>query len=265
VFTVIAERINMTRKSIREEVWNRNEEFVANEARKQAAVGATHIDLNAGGDPAKEIEDMEWLTKVVSGAVDLPISFDSANPEALEAGLAITNRPGTIINSINGEKERIEGILPLVKKFDTQVIALTMNDDGMPEDFEGRMAITRSLAELLKGEGVGIDRVYFDHLVRPASTNPGQSKLLLDAISTTCAEYPEAHYALGLSNISFGVPVRNNLNRAWMAMLIAAGCDGFIVDPCEPGMMNTMYSSRAIMGYDEYCMDYLTAVREEKI
>jgi len=265
LFTIIGERINMTRKRLREEVWNRNAEYISKIAVRQAEAGATHIDINAGGDPAKEVEDMVWLTKVVSEAVELPIAFDGANAEALEAGLAIANRPGTIINSINGEKERIEGILPLVKKYGTGVVALTMNDDGMPEDFDGRMAITRELAGLLEGEGVGLDRVYFDHLVRPASTNPGQARFLLDAVSATAREFPGAHFALGLSNISFGVPARNNLNRAFLAMLIAAGCDGFILDPCEQGMMNTLLSSRAVMGMDEYCMGYLMAVREGKI
>lgn len=265
MFTIIAERINMTRKRIREEVWKRNSELIQKEARKQAEAGATHIDINAGGDPSKEVEDMKWLTKIVSGAVELPISFDSANPKALEAGLNICNRPGTIINSITLEKERIDGILPLVQKYSTNVVALTMDDSGMPEDTDGRVRITRELAEKLVGAGISLDRVYFDHLVRPASTNPGQALHILEAIRKTRAEFPDAHFALGLSNISFGLPQRNNLNRTFFAMLIEAGCDGAIIDPTEPGMMNTLYSSRAVLGLDEFCIEYLTAVREEKI
>jgi len=265
MFIIIAERINMTRKKIREKVWERDEEFVKEEAVKQTKAGATHIDINAGGNPAKEVEDMQWLTHVVSRVTELPLSFDSTNPEALETGLKICNREGTIINSITGEKERLEKILPLVTRYNTSVVALTMDDSGMPEDLDGRMKITRNLAEILKKEAVSLDRVYFDPLIRPASTNPGQARFVLEAIAATKKEFPETRIALGLSNISFGLPERNNLNRAFLAMLVASGCDGAVMDPCERGMMNTLYSSFAVLGLDEYCMGYITAQREGKL
>ena len=265
MFTVIAERINMTRKRIRKEVWKRNVSFIVDEVKQQQAAGATHIDINAGGDPAKEVADMKWLTETVMAATELPISFDSSNPDALRAGLGLCNRPGTIINSITGEKERIQSILPLVKEFNTGVVCLTMDDSGMPEDYDGRVKITRDLAGVLTENGVELSRAYFDHLVRPASTNPGQARLILDAITTTRKDFPEAHIALGLSNISFGIPARNNLNRAFLAMLIAAGCDGAIIDPTEEGMMNTLLSSRAALGLDDYCMAYIMASREGKL
>lgn len=265
MFTIIGERINMTRKKVREEIWARNADFVAREAQKQVKAGATHIDLNAGGDPSKEVEDMIWLTETASQITELPFVFDSANPAALKEGLERCNRPGTIINSITGEQDRLECIVPLVQEYNTGVVALTMDDSGMPEDFEGRVTITRNLTKHLQDAGISLDRVYFDHLVRPASTNPGQAPYILDAIRTTKAEFPEAHIVLGLSNISFGVPRRNNLNRAFLAMLVAAGCDGMIIDPCEPGMMNTLVSARAVLGLDEYCMEYLTAYRGGKL
>jgi len=265
VFTIIAERINMTRARIREEVWNRNADTIAAQVQQQEDAGATHIDINAGGDPAKEVEDMRWLVEVVAQATDLPLVLDSSSPEAIQAGLEVCKRPGTIVNSITGERERIDGILPLVKEYGTGVICLTMDDAGMPEDLDGRLRITRDLAALLAEQGIGLDRAYFDHLVRPAATNPGQAPFILDAVRATKAEFPEAHIALGLSNISFGVPARANLNRAFLAMLIAAGCDGAIFDPCEPGMMNTLCSALALLGRDEYCMHYLTAYRANRL
>ena len=265
MFRIIAERINMTRKRIREEVWKRNATFIAAEAQKQTKAGATHIDINAGGDPGKEIEDMKWLTEVVSKAVELPLVFDSANPIALEEGAKICNRPGTIINSITGEKKRIEEILPLVKKYKTGVVALTMDDQGMPEDYEGRMRIARDLINLVKTEGIPEGSLYLDPLIRPASTNPGQAIFVLKFIADVKKEFPQVHIALGLSNISFGLPVRNNLNKVFLAMLVAAGCDGAIIDPTEPGMMNTLFSSRAALGLDEYSMGYIKAYREGRL
>lgn len=265
MFTIIAERINMTRKRIREEVWKRNADFITEEVHRQVEAGATHIDVNAGGDPSKEVEDMKWLTEVISKASELPLVFDSTNPCAIEEGLNLCNREGTIINSITGEKERIENILPLVRKYGTGVVALTMDDSGMPEDYDGRMEITRKLAERVKAEGISLDRVFFDHTVRPVSTNPGQARFILDAIASTRKEFPEAHIALGLSNISYGLPARNNLNKVFLAMLIAAGCDGLIFDPCEPGIMSAFLSARAVMGLDEYGMEYITAYREGRL
>ena len=265
MFTVIAERINMTRKRIKKEVWDRNADYITQQVNRQETAGATHIDINAGGDPSKEVEDMKWLTDVVMNATELPIAFDSSNPEALKAGLDLCNRPGTIVNSITGEQERIDGILPLVKEYNTGVVCLTMDDSGMPEDLDGRVRITQVIAALLKENDIGLDRAYFDHLVRPASTNPGQAVYVMEAIRMMKKEFPETHTAMGLSNISFGIPARKNLNRAFLAMMIAAGCDGAIIDPCEEGMMNTLYSARAAVGLDDYCMEYLTAHRGGKL
>ena len=265
MFTVIGERINMTRKRIKEKVLERDADYIRRQARRQEKAGATHIDVNAGGEPAREVDDMVWLTDVVAAATELPLSFDSTRAEALDAGLSRCNRPGSIVNSITGEAERIAQILPIVKKHNTGVVALTMDDSGMPEDVDGRLAITRKLAGLMQSEGVMLDRVYFDHLVRPAATNPGQARHILDAVAATRSELPDCHIALGLSNVSFGLPRRNNLNRAFLAMLVAAGADGAIIDPCEEGMMNTLISARAALGLDEFCMGYIRAYREGKL
>jgi 5-methyltetrahydrofolate--homocysteine methyltransferase len=263
MFSVIGERINMTRKSIRAKVWERDEAFIRNEAARQVNAGATHIDINAGGDPSKEVDDMKWLARIVSDEISVPLSYDSANPEAVRAGLEICNRSGNIINSITMEKERLRGILPLVREFSTGIVCLTMDDEGMPEDYEGRIRITDDIVAMLTENGIALDRAYFDHLVRPAATNPGQARFILDAVRYTRETYPEAHIALGLSNISFGIPKRNNLNRAFLAMLVAAGADGVIIDPTEADMMITLCSARAVMGYDEYCMGYLEKMRSE--
>ena len=262
-FTVIGERINMTRKSIRTKVWERDENFIRNEAALQVKAGATHLDINAGGDPSKEVEDMKWLTGIIADAVDHPLSFDSANPDALRAGLEICNRPGTIINSITMEKNRVDSVLPLVKEYGTSVICLTMDDTGMPEDYDGRVKVTDDIVVLLRENDIPLEKAYFDHLSRPASTNPGQARFILDAVSYTKKTYPETHIALGLSNISFGIPGRNNFNRVFMAMLIAVGCDGAIMDPTEKDIMITLCSARAVMGIDEYCIAYLEKMREK--
>ena len=265
MMTIIAERINMPRKAIREKVWQRDEAFIVNEVKTQEAAGATHIDVNAGGDPAKELDDMVWLTGIVSKTTALPLSFDSASPAALEAGLKICNRPGTIINSITAESQRIANTLPMVKKFGTSVIALTMDDTGMPEDVAKRVSIAGDIVKLMNSNGIALDRVYIDTLVRPVATNPEQICFMLEAIRVIKQQHPALHFVAGLSNVSFGVPKRIYINRVFLSLLLAAGLDAAIIDPLAEGMMGTLYATLALIGKDEFCMNYITAARDEKI
>jgi 5-methyltetrahydrofolate--homocysteine methyltransferase len=265
MITIVAERINMTRKSIREKVWERNRDFIVNEVQTQEAAGATHIDINAGADPARECEDMIWLTEVVRDATELPISFDSASAEVLEAGLGICNRPGTIINSTTLEQDRINNTLPLVKAFNTGIIILTMDDSGMPEDLARRTTLVDRIVALASQEQIGLDRVYIDTLVRPVSTNPEQISCIIDSVRYIKQTYPEAHTMVGLSNVSFGIPKRIHVNRAFFVMLLEAGLDGAIIDPCADGMMGIMYSTHALLGQDEFCMNYITAHQEGRL
>lgn len=264
MMTIIAERINMTRKSIREKAWARDAEFIRNEVRQQEARGATHIDVNAGADPAKELEDMRWLAEIVSGATELPLSFDSAQTQVLEAGLQVCNRPGTIINSTTAETARLADTLPLVKKYNTGIIALTMNDGGMPETLAGRQTIIDELCARMTAEGIALDRLYIDPLVRPISTNPEQARMTIEGVRYIKAKYPDAHTMVGLSNVSYGLPNRIHVNRAFFVLLVEAGLDGAIIDPTAEGMMGIMAATRAIAGLDEYCMEYITAARDGK-
>jgi len=135
----------------------------------------------------------------------------------------------------------------------------------MPEDVEGRMRIARDLIALLRENDIALDRAHFDPLVRPASTNPGQAACVLECIRRLKEEHPEAHVCLGLSNISFGLPARKNLNCAFLAMLVAVGADGAILDPTEERMMSTLLAARAVLGLDEHGMQYITAHREGRL
>jgi len=265
MFTVIGERINMSRKRINERVRARDEAFITQEAKRQGASGATHIDINAGGNPSTEVDDMKWLVKTVSAATELPICFDSPNPAALRAGLELCHRPGTIINSITLEAERVKGVLGLVQEFKPDVVALPMDDRGMPEAYAGRVRVIDGLVDLFRTSDVELSRVHFDPLVRPASTNPGQARDLLDAVRYIRKTHGDAHVALGLSNISFGLPKRQLLNRTFLAMLIAAGADGAIIDPLDREMMMTLLAGRAVLGLDEYALEYIVAEREGRL
>ncbi len=262
---IVGERINASRKRIARAIEKRDADRIVREARKQVACGASYIDINAGTSVAKEVEDLVWLAEVVSGAVEAPLCVDSANPAALEAALPVNRHGRPMINSITAEKARMEGILPLVKKYNTKVVALTMDDSGIPEDAGGRVAVAEKLGAELSAAGVPAEDVFFDVLVRPISTDQTQAAHCLEAVRRIRERFPEAHFMCGMSNVSFGLPRRRILNSTFLALLMAAGQDGAILDPTEAGVAAALFATGALLGRDEYCMEYITAEREGRL
>ena len=262
---IVGERINASRKRIARAIEERDADRIAKEARKQADCGAAYIDVNAGTSVAKEVENLVWLAEVVSGAVELPLCVDSANPAALDAALPVNKHGRPMINSITAEKARMEGILPLVKEYNTKVVALTMDDSGMPEDAEGRVAVAEKLRAELSAAGVPDEDVFFDVLVRPVSTDPAQAAHCLEAVRRIREKSPGVHFMCGMSNVSFGLPKRKILNRTFLTLLMAAGQDGAILDPTETDIAAALFATGALLGRDEYCMEYITAEREGRL
>ena len=261
---IIAERINTTRKRIEKAVRARDAAFIQAEAVKQAEAGASYIDANAGTSVANEVDDLVWLVETIQSATDVPVCIDSANPKALEAALKV-HKGGAMINSITAEVERIGGILPLVLEHNTHVVALTMDDSGMPESADDRLKVASALVERLTAEGVARDRIHFDPLIRPISTNPDQARQALEATHRIMTEFEGVHTVCGLSNISFGLPKRNLLNRTFLGLMIGAGLDGAIIDPTEPGMVTTILAAEALAERDPFCMNYIAAEREGRL
>jgi 5-methyltetrahydrofolate--homocysteine methyltransferase len=262
---IVGERINASRKRIARALDARDAARIEKEARRQAECGATYIDINAGTSVAKEVENLKWLAEVVTAAVEKPLCVDSANPEALDAALPINKTGQPMINSITAEKVRLAGILPLVKKYNAKVVALTMDDSGMPEDTAGRVAVADKLYETLKAEGVNDDDIFFDVLIRPISTDPTQATHCLEAVREIRARHPEVHFMCGMSNVSFGLPKRKILNRTFLTLLMAAGQDGAILDPTEVDISAALFATSALLGRDEYCMEFIGAERDGRL
>jgi len=261
---VVGERINSTRKRIREAVRARDAAFIAGEARKQTAAGADYIDVNAGTSVAHEVDDLAWLVQTVQASVDAPLCIDSANPRALEAALGLAEKEA-IVNSITGEKARMDSILPLVLESGSSVVALVMDDSGLPEDAPGRMAAAEKLIPALESAGVPRDKIYVDPLVRPVSTDTRQALEVLETVRAVNANWPGIHTICGLSNVSFGLPARNALNSTFLALMIGAGLDAAIIDPTQPRMTASIAAAQALLGRDEYCMNYISAHRAGRI
>ncbi len=259
---IIGELINGTREPVREAILARDEAVLMDLAVRQAEAGADFIDCNVGMVGSEEIEQMAWLVKVATESVDVPVCIDTANPEAMEAGLEAYEGGGRpICNSVTLERERLERFLPVVSGRDVQVVALVMGDEGVPKGVQGRVEGARRLVDRLTTAGIAADNIYIDPVVTPLSVEPEGGRIVTEALQQITDELPDCHTVCGVSNVSYGLPRRALLNRVFLAQAIRSGLDTAIVDPIDPGIMAAVYAAEALAGRDEWCAGYLSAHR----
>lgn len=266
---IVGERINTSRKIkgelvIENAVTNRDADYIKDLAVKQFEAGATYIDVNCGTLTSGEPEALEWLTKVVMEAVDAPISFDTPNPNALETALKAydISKGQPMINSITAESERYKNVLPFVKEYKAKVVALAMDDTGIQQDPDKRLAVAKKLIDDLTGAGIALEDIYVDPLTFPISTGNDVALAMLNIIENVKSEYPGVNIIAGLSNISHGMPTRKILNQAMTVLCMASGLDAGIIDPNDRYLMALIYATEALLGKDEFGMNYLTKFRE---
>lgn len=262
---IIGEKINATRKAVAAIIGQRREDRLAALARQQADAGATFIDVNVGmgsGTRDDEIEAMQWAVVTLCAATDKPLCIDSADPSVIQAGLeAMSGRPA-MINSVKADTHCLETVLPLAARFQAPVVALAMDDQGIPKTVQGRIAACRKIAAACADFQVSLDQLYFDPLVLPVSTDAGQGRVTLDTLTAIKQTFAAAHTTMGLSNISFGLPGRANLNAAFLQMAIYAGLDSAIMDPANAVMMAAVRTGEALMGRDRHFRRYTRALRK---
>lgn len=263
---IIGERINSTRKPVKEALERRDVEFFQREAKAQAEAGASAIDLNAAAVVGQENELLPWLIDIVQNTVSTPLCVDTPSAEAARIGLECVKTKPVYLNSISAEKARYEAFLPLVKEFDARVVALCADDSkGMARSAEDKLSIAEGLLNNLAGEGVPLENVYVDPLVFPVGTDSRSGKALLDAIQGIMEKFPNTHTVVGLSNASYGLPLRKLLNGTLLAMAIGVGLDGAILDPLDAAIMSTVYAAEAVIGRDDFCAEYIGAYRDGKL
>jgi 5-methyltetrahydrofolate--homocysteine methyltransferase len=260
---IIGELINCTRKKVREAAEKRDDAYIRGVALKQVEAGAHVLDVN-GGIAGQEAECLSWLVNVVQETVDVPLCLDSADAGALGAALPLCKYP-PMVNSITDEPARIAALLPLVKEHGLKVIALCMGEAGPPAGLEDRLVTAGRLVDRLTAEGVALDNIYVDACVMPVSTGPEHPKAVLEAVGRIMTEYPGVHTSVGVSNVSFGLPVRKLLNQVFLSLLMARGLDAVVADPCDRQTMMNIAAAEALLGRDEYCVEYLRVFRDGKL
>ncbi|MFC1931291.1 methyltetrahydrofolate cobalamin methyltransferase [Chloroflexota bacterium] len=261
---IVAERINSSRKSISEAIQAKDADFIRAEARNQAEAGAHYIDINAGSFVGKETEYLCWLVEVVQEATDLPLCLDSPNYEAVAAALELV-KGAAMINSISLEEERMKGILPLVKKYGTKIVALCQSGEGMASTADDKVKMAAQLVATLTEEGIALDDIYIDPLIYPVATDTGSALAAMSAVREIMSLFPGVHTICGLTNVSFGMPARKLINRTFLIAAMAHGLDSAIIDPTDRELMAGLVAAEVLLDRDKFCSGYIKAYREGKL
>jgi 5-methyltetrahydrofolate--homocysteine methyltransferase len=259
---LIGEKINATRKAVTQAVLDRDRLYIEHLAVEQAEAGADYLDVNAGTNPDRETEDMVWVLDVVQTATDLPLSIDSSSSKTLKAALEHVKRL-PMVNSINADTRRLDSFLPIVAEKGCPVIALSLDESksGMPKSIEERMENIAKICERTREAGIADDRLYIDPLIMAVGTDNSASMNALSCIRMIRERYPQAHITGGLSNVSFGLPKRELVNRTFLTMAMSAGMDSAICDPSNTAFIESLKATDMLLGRDRFCRAYTVAAK----
>lgn len=260
MFEVIGERINTSRKKVQEAVTSRDSDYIVDDVKKQQEAGAAFIDVNAGARIGHETEDMKWLIDTIQPIATVPLSLDSPDPAVLEMAFGMVDKE-PMVNSISLEKERFDAMMPFLKGKSCKIIALCMDDAGMPSSADDIISRADTLVKELTAIGIPVSSIYIDPLVQPISTDSTKGVMVLDAVHGIKKNYPEIHITGGLSNISYGLPQRKIINRTFVTLMMHAGMDSAIIDPLDVKIMAAIKTADMLLGKDQFCMKYLQGVR----
>ncbi len=260
-FTMIGERINPTgRKLLAEEMKNGDFSRVEADALAQIEAGAHMLDINAGIPLADEPALLAQAIELVQGLSDIPICIDSSIVEALERGLEVY-KGRALLNSVTGEPERLEQVLPLVKKYDAAVVAISNDETGISEDPDVRFAVAKKIVEHAADYGIKPCDIVIDPLVMPIGAIGQAGRQVFDIVGRIQKEL-KCNTTCGASNISFGLPNRGGINSAFLTMAISHGMTSAITNPCHKEVMDAVMGADVLMGHDQDCLRWIEKYRE---
>jgi len=260
---IIGERINPTgRKMVLAALQEGNFDIVRQDALDQVAAGAGMLDVNAGVPGADEPALLQQVMRTVMEVVDVPLCIDTANPQALEKALSIYEGKA-LVNSVNGEKRSLDAVLPLVKEYGAAVIGLCMDDDGIPDTPEKRLAVAARIIERAGRLDIDPMDIVIDPLALTMGADSNAGRIALETIALVVEEFG-VNISMGASNISFGLPDRKYVNSAFIAMAIHAGLTCPITNPLVTEVITAVLAADLSMGRDDYGMRWIKAYRKRQ-
>ena len=262
---IVGERINTSRRQINEAVALRDSGFIYSEVKRQLDSGADLIDVNAGSRRDSEVEDLGWLIDVIQHEFpELRLCIDSPNPDTLKQVLEHIRLP-PMLNSTTGEKARFEAMSPIIESRECDIVALCMDDRGIPKSADQTVENAVRLVSKLERLGMNRQRIYLDPVIQSVSTSTQAGVLAFDAIDGIRRELEGVHIISGLSNISFGLPNRSLVNRVFLTLTMHAGLDAAILDPSDKKLMSELAAAKVLLNQDPWCQAFTRAFREGKL
>lgn len=261
---IIGEKINASIPRIGSAIRERNADLLIGVARAQIEAGAKCIDVNVGtgeGRSESEAEAMIWLVETLKAGVEAPLCIDSADPPVIEAGLKAAGDRAGFINSVKATRSAISAIMPLAARYGSSIVALAVGEEGIPRDAEGRLRECEKLAEAARQHDIGFERVYFDPLCLPVSTDSAQGMVTIESLSEIKKRIPGAKTLLAASNVSYGLPQRTWVNRAMVQAAMMHDVDAVIMNPLDKELMASVLAAAVVLGRDRHCRKFLKAVR----
>ncbi|MEA4807579.1 methyltetrahydrofolate cobalamin methyltransferase [Acetobacterium wieringae] len=258
---IIGEKINGAIPSTGKAIAEKDAEFIRNLAIKQAEAGADFIDVCASVDDDIELETMKWLIDIVQDAVDTPIAVDSPNVYTCIESMKYCNKPG-LFNSVSLEGDKVDVAFKVLADTKWECVALLNSDKGIPKTAKDRLEVFTDLMAKCKEYNIDPSRMHIDPLIEMLCTSEDGITMVTEVIREIKKQYPTIHVTGAVSNISFNLPARRIANQAFAVLAMSAGMDSFILDLLNKDMMGMLFATEAMMGEDEYCMEYIGAFRE---
>lgn len=259
---IIGEKINGSIPSVGRAIVEKDADFIRNLAKIQSDAGANFIDVCASTDVSIEVKTLKWLIDLVQEVTDIPICIDSPHAQAIAEAIKFCKRPG-LINSVSGEGDKIDLIFPLIADTEWECVALLCDDSGISKTAERRLEVFANIMKRAKEFNIAVSRLHIDPLVEMLCTSEDGVNMIIDVIKKIKSQYPAIHITGGFSNISFSLPARKLVNQAFCVLAMNAGMDSGIIDPTNQDLLGMIYATEALLGADEYCMEYIGAYREE--
>ena len=254
---LIGERINPTgKKRFKQALAERDMDYILSEGVSQAEKGVHVLDVNVGLPEIDETEMLSSAVQALQAVTDLPLQIDTASPQAMEKALRLYNGKA-MVNSVNGKKESMDAVFPLVKKYGGLVVALTLDEKGIPETADGRVEIAKKILDTAKEYGISKKNIIFDPLALTVSADKNSPSVTLEAVRRIKTELG-CHTSLGVSNVSFGLPGRDGINSVFFSLALENGLSAAIMNPYSADMMRVFYAYKALMGMDDNCAEYIS-------
>jgi 5-methyltetrahydrofolate--homocysteine methyltransferase len=238
----------------------KNETYIRDLAKKQSDAGAHFLDVCASVPGDEEIGILKWLIGLVQDVCETPICVDSPSAKVCAEAISFCAKPG-LINSVSGEGDKINTIFPDISNTKWECIALLSDDKGIPRTSERRLEVFDDIMAKAAESKIAPERLHIDPLIEMLAASDDGIAKVTTTISEVKKRYPNIHVTGGASNISFNLPARKYINRAFIILAMNAGLDSAIIDPLNKDMMGLLYATEALLGLDEYCLEYIDAFR----